>query len=207
MCLLLVSRSPCRPTDPNQIWSKPLPPVLFTSVETAVSDSGANHDVLIVSLFTWGWLVRAQVRGRLVDDWPWSEDAPPLHGAPRSVSNVHAAAGRADAHVWPGAVKPAPVHKVPQSAYWTNDCARLTESLCVWVFVYLRCCFGELCGVLDGVDWAEEELSRSSLDSKLWICSFCTTKTRMSVKWKQVLPTLVGWRLDVHMVAVSGSHM
>lgn len=28
--------------------------------------------------------------------------------------------------------------------------------------------------MLDGVDWAEEELSRSSLDSMFWICSFCT---------------------------------
>lgn len=31
---------------------------------------------------------------------------------------------------------------------------------------YLRCCFGELCGVLDGVDWAEE-LCLSSLASTL----------------------------------------
>lgn len=163
---------------------------LFTSVETAVSDSGVNHQVQMVSLFTWGWLVRAQVRGRLVDEWPRPEDAPPLHGAPRSVSYVHAAAGRADAHVWPGAVEPAPA-QWRQRAYLTDD--PVSVSVCLCLCVYLRCCFGELCGVLDGVDWAEEELRSSSLDSMLWICSFCTVpRTRKSVNWKQALESAGG---------------
>lgn len=48
---------------------------------------------------------------------------------------------------------------------------------------YLRCCLGELCGVLDGVDWVEEA-SRSSLDSRLWICSFYhETQRRFSKVW------------------------
>lgn len=41
----------------------------------------------------------------------------------------------------------------------------------------LRCCFGELCGVFDGVDWAEE-LCRSSLASMLWICSLWSDSGR-----------------------------
>lgn len=46
--------------------------------------------------------------------------------------------------------------------------------------LYLRCCLGELCGVLDGVDWVEEA-SRSSLDSRFWICSFCdATQSRFN---------------------------
>lgn len=52
--------------------------------------------------------------------------------------------------------------------------------LCARVRWYLRCCFGELCGVLEGVDWVEEA-SRSSLDSKLWICSFCDATERRSL--------------------------
>lgn len=113
-------------------------------------------------LFTWSWLVRAQVRGRLVDKWPWPEDAPPLHGAPCSVSNVHAAAGRADAHVGPGAVEPAPA-KWPESAYWTHDRANMTE--CV------RVCVCSTCAVVLGncvAYWMESTEQRRNSAAPLW---------------------------------------
>lgn len=139
------------------------PPSLFTSVETAVRDSGVNHQVQMVSLFTWGWLVRAQVRGWLVDEWPRPEDAPPLHGAPRSVSYVHAAAGRADAHVWPGAVEPAPA-QWRQRAYLTDDPVSVPARLCVCVCVCT-------CAVVSGscvVYWMESTEQRRNSAAPLW---------------------------------------
>lgn len=59
----------------------------------------------------------------------------------------------------------------------------------VCVHAYLRCCLGELCGVLEGVDWVEEA-SRSSLDSKLWICSFYDVTERRSTKSGFVYPPI-----------------
>lgn len=55
------------------------------------------------------------------------------------------------------------------------------RTLSVSVWLYLRCDLGELCGVLDGVEWAEE-LWRSSLASMLWIWSFYNRNNKTHCK-------------------------